>query len=116
MPLSLTMQQARELWLGALRDSVRREGPDLSARQMTILLIVSIAAPPHTVRGLAAALNVSKPAISRALDSLGKLGLARRSRDPADRRSVHIHVTAKGSAYLDEFAKLIVKAGAGLPR
>ena len=26
--------------------------------------------PPHTVRGLAAALGVSKPAITRALDTL----------------------------------------------
>ena len=114
MPLSLTTWAALELWLGALRDSVRGAGPDLTPRQMAILLIVAIAPPPHTVRGLAAALNVSKPAISRALDSLGKLGLVRRTRDPADRRSVHIKPTPKGSAYLDQFAKLIVKAGGGL--
>ena len=95
---------------------MRGTGAGLSARQMAILLVVSIDPPPHTVRGLAVALNVSKPAISRALDSLGKLGLVRRGRDPADRRSVHIRPTAKGSAYLDQFAKLIAKAGEGLRR
>ena len=42
----------------------------------------------QTVRGLAAKLNVSKPAITRALDRLAELDLVRRKTDPLYRRSV----------------------------
>jgi DNA-binding MarR family transcriptional regulator len=71
-----------------LVESVRGGGPDLSARQLSLLLTVYLTPPPHTVRGLAELLRVSKPAISRALDRLGMLGFARRKRDEADRRNV----------------------------
>ncbi len=68
--------------VGILRDTVvalvRRDGPDLSARQLGVFLTVYLTDGPHTVRGLAAELNVSKPAITRALDRLGELDLARR--------------------------------------
>jgi hypothetical protein len=60
---------------------VRDEEPDLSARQMAILLTVYLEAPPHTVRGLAGKLAVSKPVITRALDSMGKHNLVTRRRD-----------------------------------
>ncbi len=53
-----------------------RDGePDLSARQTAILLTVYLELPPHTVRGLAKQLGVTKPVITRALDTLGKLGV-----------------------------------------
>ena len=55
-------------------------------------------------------LNVSKPAIVRALDSLGKLEFVRRGRDESDRRSVLIHRTVKGAVFLSEFAGLIAAA------
>ncbi|HWT07603.1 MAG TPA: MarR family transcriptional regulator, partial [Roseomonas sp.] len=75
--------------IGILRETivalVRSDGPDLSARQLAVLLTVYLGEGPHTVRGLAADLNVSKPAITRALDRLGELDLARRKVDPADR-------------------------------
>ena len=78
--------------VGILRDTivslVRRDGPDLSARQLGVFLTCYLQDGPHTVRGLAADLNVSKPAITRALDRLGELELARRKVDPSDRRSV----------------------------
>ena len=38
--------------------------------------------------GLAAELNVSKLAITRALDRLGEFDFARRKVDPLDRRSI----------------------------
>src|SRR3954471_10057925 len=69
---------------------VRRDGADLSARQLAVLLTVYLKDGPHTVRGLAIELNVSKPAITRALDRLGELDLARRVIDPLDRRSVNV--------------------------
>ncbi len=113
MGVELKAVQALDLWRGAIVESVRREAPDLSARQMARLLTVYLTPPPHTVRGLAAALNVSKPAITRALDRLGEYGLVRRKADEADRRSVLILRTVKGSVFLREFGDIIVTAAAG---
>ncbi len=79
---------------------VRQDGPDLSARQLSVLLTVYLNDGPHTVRGLAAELNVSKPAITRALDRLGELDVARRRVDPADRRSVLVQRTMAGQSML----------------
>ena len=45
---------------------VRRDAHDLSSRQLGVMLISYLSDGPHTVRGLAAKLNVSKPAITRA--------------------------------------------------
>lgn len=99
-----------DIWRRAMVDNVRRDAPDLSARQMAVLLTAYMTPPPHTVRGLAELLNVSKPAITRALDRLGELGLARRKTDPKDRRSVVVQRTVKGSVYLAEFAEIIAAA------
>ena len=110
MAARLTTQQALGLWAEVLTGNVRRAGPDLSARQLALLLTVYLTPQPHTVRGLAATLNISKPAVTRALDSLGKLDFARRVRDETDRRSVLIQHTVQGSVYLSEFAEAIVKA------
>lgn len=101
------MQQALQLWRGALVDSVRNNGPDLGARQMAILLTVYGDEPPHTVRGLAMKLNISKPAVTRALDTMGRRGYLRRSRDAEDRRNVLVQRTVKGAVFLSEFADLI---------
>ena len=101
-----------DIWRRAMVDNVRRDAPDLSARQMAVLLTVYMTAPPHTVRGLAAGLGVSKPAITRALDRLGEFGLARRKTDPRDGRSVVVQRTVKGSVYLAELAEIIANAQA----
>ncbi|HET8728440.1 MAG TPA: MarR family transcriptional regulator [Alphaproteobacteria bacterium] len=110
MTLDLKPPQALEMWRRALVETVRREQPDLSARQLALMLTVYLTPPPHTVRGLAAALNVSKPAITRALDRLGDLGLIKRKTDETDKRNVLVQRTVKGSVYLSEFADLIVLA------
>lgn len=112
MGFELKAVQALDLWRGAIVESVRREAPDLSARQMALLLTVYLTPPPHTVRGLAATLNISKPAITRALDRLGDYGLVRRKVDETDRRSVLIQRTVKGSVFLREFGDIIVQAAA----
>lgn len=102
--------QALDIWRGAIVESVRRDSPDLSARQMAVLTSVYLSPSPHTVRGLAETLNVAKPAVTRALDRLSDLGLVRRKPDPNDRRSVLVQRTVKGSVFLSEFGELIVKA------
>jgi DNA-binding MarR family transcriptional regulator len=100
--------QALDLWRNVLVSSVRQAGPDLSSRQLALLLTVYLTPPPHTVRGLAGTLSISKPAISRALDRLGRLGFVRRKRDDADRRNVLVQRTVKGSVFLTEFSQLVL--------
>jgi DNA-binding MarR family transcriptional regulator len=107
---------ATDHMVGILRDTivslVRRDGPDLSARQLGVFLTCYLQDGAHTVRGLAADLNVSKPAITRALDRLGELDLARRKVDPMDRRSVLVQRTLKGQAFLRDLRAIMTEAGA----
>jgi DNA-binding MarR family transcriptional regulator len=97
--------------LEVLRDTiigmVRREGPDLTARQLGVLLICYLEERPHTVRELAARLDVSKPAITRAIDRLMELGFARRGPDPRDRRSVLVQRTRRGSDVIADLRQLL---------
>jgi DNA-binding MarR family transcriptional regulator len=102
---------ALKLWQEVTLSLVRDATPDLSARQTAILLTVYLEPPPHTVRGLAKKLNVTKPAITRALDTLGALDLLSRRRDDIDRRNVIVQRTVNGMGYIDKLAELIV-AGA----
>ena len=72
-----------------LTASVASDGPDFSARQLSVLLKVYLEpGTEHTVRGLAAALNVSKPAITRALDRLQDFDFTKRETEASDRRSI----------------------------
>ena len=104
--------------LGVLRativDLVRRDGPDLSARQLGVFLTCYLETEAQTVRGLAVKLNVSKPAITRALDRLSEFDLIRRKTDPLDRRSVLVQRTATGMAFLRELRAILGDAGAGM--
>ena len=101
--------QALKLWHDTHLEMVRDDEPDLSARQMTVLLTIYLEPPPHTVRGLAAKLNVTKPVITRALDTMGRLDLLNRRRDPADRRNVLVQRTVKGALFVERLADIICK-------
>ena len=103
--------QALDLWRRTVVSSVRLAALDLTARQMALLLNVYLTPPPHTVRGMAEKLRVSKPAITRAVDRLSSLEFVRRKVDESDRRSVLIQRTVRGSVFLREFGELIVSAG-----
>lgn len=107
-----TQLQALELWRNSLVASVRGDAPDLSARQMALLLCVYLCEGPHTVRGLAKDLKISKPAVSRALDRLGELNYIRRERDDLDRRNVLVQRTPVGASFLVDFAGIINAAEA----
>lgn len=111
--VELNELQALDIWRRAIVASVRADAPDLSARQMALLLTVYLTPPPHTVRGLAVLMNVSKPAVTRAINRLAELQLVRRKTDENDRRSVLIQRTVRGSVFLREFGELIVGAGRG---
>src|SRR4029453_18766839 len=94
-------------WMRALIDYVRSGEPDLTNRQMALLMLVYLDPGPHTVRGLARALNVSKPVVTRALNRLGALGYLRRQRDDSDKRNIFVVRTAEGADFLAEFGNFL---------
>lgn len=116
MAVELRASQALKLLHDVNLALVRDSDQDLSARQLTILLTVYLEPPPHTVRGLAAKLNVTKPAITRALDTLGGMRLLSRKRDDADRRNVIITRTVDGALYLEQLGDLVSAKAADLSR
>jgi DNA-binding MarR family transcriptional regulator len=94
-------------WMETLIDYVRSGRPDLTNRQMALLMLVYLNPGPHTVRGIARGLSVSKPVVTRALNRLGSLGYLRRQRDEADRRNIFVERTNEGAEFLDAFGRLI---------
>lgn len=94
-------------WRRALIRYVRSGQPDLTNRQMAMLLVIGLEGGLHTVRGLAARLQVSKPVVTRALNSLTALGLVLRRIDERDRRSVFVDMTSGGTAFIADFADII---------
>ena len=116
--MSITMRpiQALRLWQAVTLAEVHDDAPDLSMRQMAILLTIYLDPPPHTVRGLAARLGVTKPVITRALDTMGALGLVDRHRDERDRRNVLIKRTVTGAVYLEKLGDRIIDCARKLPR
>lgn len=94
-------------WMRTLVDYVRSGEPDLTNRQMALLMVVYLNPGPHTVRGLARLLNVSKPVVTRALNRLGSLGYLRRQRDETDKRNIFVARTSEGAEFLEEFGQFI---------
>jgi DNA-binding MarR family transcriptional regulator len=92
-------------WMRALIAYVRSGEPDLTNRQMGLLMLVYLTPGPHTVRGLAKVLGVSKPVVTRALNTLGALGYLRRERDQDDRRNVFVVRTSSGADFLEGFKR-----------
>jgi DNA-binding MarR family transcriptional regulator len=104
LPLELTPSQALGLWHAVSLSQVRSEAHDLTLRQMAILLQIYLVPPPHTVRGLAATLNVTKP-----------VGLVDRVRDDRDRRNVIIKRTVAGAIYLEKLGDVVIAEARELP-
>ena len=97
------------LWYDVTTTALAELPYDLSQRQIAVLLTVYMAPPPHTVRGMAARLGISKPAICRALDALSRMDFIRRKKDDNDRRNVYIQRTIAGSVFLHDFANIIAR-------
>lgn len=95
---------ALRFWHNVSLDLVRGEEPELGLRQIAILLTIYLEPPPHNVRDLAEMLGVTKPVITRALDTMGQMGLVSRRRDEKDRRNVRIARTVEGALYLERLA------------
>ena len=112
--MHLTAAQALTLWQKTNLNLVRDDDPDLSMRQMAILLTIYLEAPPHTVRDLAERLGVTKPVITRALDSMGRHNLVTRRRDENDKRNVLIQRTVEGALFVERLSDTITGSAAQL--
>jgi DNA-binding MarR family transcriptional regulator len=115
MAVVLRPTQALRLWQQVSLSEVREGTPDLTMRQWAILLTVYLDPPPHTVRGLAARLDVTKPVITRALDTMGSLKLLSRHRDQKDRRNVLVKRTVDGALFVERFGDGIIARAGELP-
>ena len=72
--------------------------PNLTLRQLAVLLVVYLNDERQTVRGLAGRLNVPKYVVFRAIDRLVEMGLARQVTDIRSRRGVTVCRTVEGAA------------------
>lgn len=103
----LSRTDCLSLWHQVTLATVRKNAPDLSARQLALLMSVYLEDGPHTVRSLAESLDVTKAAISRAVDRLVGYEYLRRGPDPRDKRSIVLHRTSAGIHYLQGFADIV---------
>lgn len=110
MEFELSGHAGLRLWKQTLTNIVLKKGPDLTTRQLSVMLTVYLDPRKHTVRGLAKAIEVSKPVITRCVDTLSILGLVKRVRDEKDKRNVFITRTVKGAVFLTDFAEIIEKS------
>lgn len=115
MSIHLRPSQALRLWQQVTLAQVRADSHDLTMRQMAILLTVYLDPPPHTIRGLAARLAVTKPVITRALDTMGMLRLVSRQRDEVDKRNVLVRRTVEGALYVEKLGDLVLDHAEDLP-
>jgi DNA-binding MarR family transcriptional regulator len=96
---------------------VRRDGRDLTSRQLAVLMTVYLDARVHTVSSMAEMLKVSRPGVTRILDRLIGHRLVEREEDRFDRRRVLIRRTGPGTRFMGELAILATGNGrAGQPR
>lgn len=115
MAITLRPSQSLRLWQQVTLAEVQAASPDLTMRQTAILLTIYLDPPPHTVRGLAARLGVTKPVITRALDTMGELGLVSRHRDENDKRNVLVKRTVEGALFVERFGDVVIDKAAELP-
>lgn len=98
------MAEIRDVWLHAhnmirsARQIINRDlrPLGLSSAEGNILLHLSTQGQEMRQEQLVEQLDVSKPAVSRALDSLEKKGFVTRQPDPDDKRAHWIQLTSKG--------------------
>jgi MarR family 2-MHQ and catechol resistance regulon transcriptional repressor len=108
-PARITVEEALDrfwetvppLW-GQIRSHVRavaREEFRLGVEQFQVLRLIRQG--KDSVSEIAAARNISRPAVSQAVDVLYGRGLLTRTQDLQDRRHTRLTLTKQGSAVLD---------------
>jgi DNA-binding MarR family transcriptional regulator len=103
-----------DIALAMVRETKPEGMADFTHRQLAILLTVYLERPPHTVRGLAQKLGVTKPVITRALDAMGKQAIIARRRDETDKRNVIIQRTVKGALYVEKLGDMVARKATDL--
>ncbi len=91
---------------GTLLALVRRDGRDLTARQLTAFLTVYMDEVTHTVSSLAELLHISRPGVTRIMDRLVQFDLVAREEDREDRRRVLVRRTTRGAAFFRELVNI----------
>lgn len=91
---------------GTLLSLVRRDGRDLTARQLTAFLSVYMEEQTHTVSSLAELLHISRPGVTRIMDRLVQFDLVAREEDREDRRRVLVRRTARGAGFFRELVSI----------
>lgn len=99
--------QSLEMMRRVSADVLRGDTADLTARQFALLLSIFMRPGPHAVRELSERLDLPKPAVTRALDVLERLGFVRRKKDRRDKRDVSIHRTVKGAVFLYDYGQSV---------
>ena len=109
-PLNPAVNPLIGLMHGTLLALVRRDGRDLTARQLTAFLTIYTGEGTHTVSDLAELLHVSRPGVTRIVDRLAEFDLVSREHDPEDRRRVLIRRTPRGAFFFRELSSIIRSA------
>ena len=82
----------------------------LTVRQLGLFLSLHDATEPPSVRDLAARLRVTKATVTRTIDRLCKIGLAKRDVDLVDLRLVRLMPTLRGSKLAERVAAALREA------
>ena len=115
MPAELRPSQALRLWHDVIFDLVRDDERDLSLRQMAVLLTVYLEPPPHTVRGLAGKLGVTKPVDHPRPRHHGPPRSGHPPPRRADRRNVLVQRTLAGALAVERLGDAILARHRDLP-
>lgn len=101
---------------GTMLELVRRDGRDLTARQLTTLLSVYLEDETLSVSRVATLLNISRPGVTRILDRLVDADLVSRAEDATDRRRVLVRRTRAGAKFVRDLIEVADHVSADLNR
>lgn len=87
---------------GTLLALVRRDGRDLTVRQLTAFLSIYMDKTTHSLSSIADLLEISRPGVTRIIDRLAECDLVARQEDREDRRRVLVRRTSAGAAFFRE--------------
>lgn len=106
VPADLVEDARIQMLRGSLLALVRRDGRDLTVRQLAVFMTIYMSETIHTVSSLAELLRVSRPGVTRIMDRLIEFDLISREEDREDRRRVLARRTAAGAAFFRELAAM----------
>lgn len=111
MPKRASTKATRALmmWRGITAEALEHFPADFSMRHVAILLSVYLEPEAMSLKSLADRLDISKPAVCRALDALEAGQLLARVRDKRDRRNIFLRRTPKGHRALKKFSEVILR-------